>query len=344
MLRYLKKAISFVALNLVLICEANELQEILSLDIISYEDFVREDFDALGALKKALHEKGIVGIRGIPGYKEKVLKFIETAREFSALPEDAKAAYAPNRSIKEFLGYEVGKEKFKRPDGRWVIDDLKVSYYGFVPDDPLNKWPSEVDLRGPFQDLGMLMSQMGEAVMKKIGLIGPTTGISLDGIPRVGRMLYYRNEGTLDNPFWCGAHFDHSMFTALLPAFYFSDGVEVAEPIEAGLFVKTTSDGVFKKVIANDPDVMMFQVGEFGQLVTNDAIKATEHRVQKAFGPVKRYTMALFFMPAMDVVIHSVSELAKDARYGGGPGEPCSYRRWHEESLNRYLVKEESVD
>jgi isopenicillin N synthase-like dioxygenase len=342
MLEYFKK----VAFLVMVVCAGNVLgaeEEILSLDVISYEAFVRDDSEALGVLKKALHEKGIVGIRGVPGYLEKVQQFIKSAREFSALPEGVKESYAPNRALGEFLGYEKGKEKFKRPDGRWVIDDLKISYYGFVPESPLNKWPSEIDLRAPFQDLGMLMSEMGEAVMQKIGLIGSVTGISLDGIPRVGRMLYYRKgvDGTLDNPFWCGAHFDHSMFTALLPAFYFSNGVAIGEPMEAGLFVKTTCDGVFKKVVANDPDVMMFQVGEFGQLVTNDAIQATEHRVHKALGAVERYTMALFFMPAMETVIHSSSELAKDARYGGMPGAPCSYRHWHEASLNRYWVKEE---
>lgn len=30
-----------------------------------------------------------------------------------------------------------------------------------------------------------------------------------------------------------------------------------------------------------DLDVMMFQVGEFGQLASNDGIRATEHRVHR---------------------------------------------------------------
>ncbi len=344
-----KKIIGLVAL--MCICEGSAMEteeiEVFSLDIISYEAFIKEDAETLSLLEKALYEKGIVGIRGIPRYKEKVLRFIESARQFLELPESIKESYAPNRLLGElFLGYERGKEKFKRPDGRWVVDDLKVSYYGFVPDSPLNKWPLEVDLRTPFQELGMLMSEVGEAVMKKVGLIGLNTGISLDGVPRIGRMLYYRKsiEGAANNPFWCGAHFDHGMFTALLPAFYFADGQSIAEPAEAGLFVKTTRDGVFKKVIANDPDVLMFQVGEFGQLMTNDGIKATEHRVHKALGAIERYTMALFFDPPMETVIHSVSELTKDARYGGGSGMACSYRQWHEGSFHRYIVQEEPVE
>lgn len=318
--------------------------EILTLDIIAYEDFVRDDPQALKVLNNALYEKGIVGIKGIPEYSEKVRLFIERAREFTALPEAMKDKYAPNHDLGElFLGYEAGKERFKRPDGKWVVDDLKVSYYGFVPDCADNKWPVEVDLRASFQDLGALMSEMGESVMKKINLVGPCTGIYTSEVPRVGRMLYYRKsmDSTVDNPYWCGAHFDHGMFTALLPAFYFVNGEAVSEPVEAGLFVRTTVGGAFKKVVADDPNVLLFQVGEFGQLATNDAIKATEHRVHKADGNIERYTMALFFDAPMEAVIHSLSELTKDDRYGGAPGEACSYRHWHEASFNRYIVKEE---
>lgn len=332
----------FISMGLLTCClgaYADE-PEILALDVIAYEDFTQNDPDALEALKTALHEKGIVGIRGVPGYREKVYKFIETARKFSALPEEVKETYAPNRNNPgEYLGYEKGKEKFKRPDGRWVVDDLKVSYYDLVPDSPANKWPTEIDLKTDFEGIGMLMAQTGTEVMQKIGLIGANMPVLL-AEHSVGRMLYYRKsiEGSADNPFWCGAHFDHGMFTALLPAFYFSNGESIPEPIEAGLFVKTTSDGVFKKVVANDPEVMLFQVGEFGQLVSDDEIRATEHRVHKALGAVERYTMALFFSPPMNAVVYSTSELTEDARYGDGPG--CSFEHWHVESLKRYYVKD----
>lgn len=316
--------------------------EILDLDVIAYEDFASENPEAMAVLQKALLEKGIVGIKGIPGYKEKVFKYIETARAFSALPEEVKITYSPNRANGDVLGYERAKEKFKRPDGKWFIDDLKISYYSLVPDSPYNKWPVEMDLSGPFEDLGKLMADMGRAVMTKIGLVGSETGLVVDDTA-FGRMLHYRKsvDGTPDNPYWCGAHFDHGMFTALLPAFYFANGEAIAEPIEAGLFVKNDPNGNFKKVIANDPDVLMFQVGEFGQLISNDGIRATEHRVHKAQGIIERFTLALFFAPPMDSIIFSSSELTKDSRYEGMAGDPCTFRTWHENSLKRYLVTEE---
>ncbi len=315
--------------------------EVLSLDVIPYESFVQEDPEALAILKKALYEKGIAGIRGVPGYKEKMARFVESAREFAALPEEVKDAYAPNRENGDlFLGYEKGKEKFKRPDGKWVVDDLKVSYYAYVPANPSNKWPREVDLQDPFQDLGNLMDEMGNAVLKKIDLAGPRTGIDASHTPRVARMLYYQKSGDTrgDNPDWCGAHFDHDLFTALTPASYFVDGKEVEEPEEAGLFVKV--DGRFQKVEA-DPEVLMFQVGEFGQLATDDGIRATEHLVRKASGSVERYAMALFFKPPMETIIHSQSVLTQDARYGGKVGDACVYQKWNEESFKRYIVKDE---
>lgn len=318
-------------------------KEPLTLDVISYDAFVQEDPQTIATLKKAFHEKGIVGMRGIPGYQEKVQKYIHALREFSALPEEVKRTYAPKEG-EMFLGYERGKEKFQRPDGKWVIDDLKVSYYTHVPNTIHNKWPKEVDLFGPYMEMGELMSEVGTAVLDKMGVIGLKTGIDISGVPRVGRMLYYaKSSNTQDeNPYWCGAHFDHGMFTVLIPASYYAEGKEISEPSEAGLFVRPRNGTEFQKVCANDPDVMLFQVGEFGQLITNDALQATEHRVQKAHGDVERFTMALFFGASMDTVVCSESSLTADSRYGGTPGEPCSYLQWTERTFERYIVRDES--
>ena len=319
-----------------------EAEETLVLDIVSYEKLIQEDFDTLQILDKALHEKGIVGVRGVPGYKKQYEQFIKTAREFSTLPEEIKESYKPNRMLGEtFLGYETGKEKFQRPDGTWVVDDLKTSYYAFIPDSIKNKWPFEVDLKEPFEALGQLMTSTGELIMHKVGLLGNATGFELEEDSRLGRMLYYRKSNSNDNPYWCGAHFDHSLFTVVLPAVYFANGKQVPEPQEAGLFVRTSEEAPFKKVSAEDFDVMMFQVGEFGQLVTDDGIRATEHRVHKANGTIERYTLAVFHNAPMDIPIYSKSTLINDARYGAKSGEPCTYRHWHEASFQRYLVKED---
>jgi len=321
---------------------STEVQEVIDLDVIFYEKLLQGDSDALQILDKALHENGIVGVRGVPGYREKYAQFIEAARTFSALPEEVKEGYKPNRELGEtFLGYESGKEKFRRPDGSWVVDDLKTSYYAHIPDGAKNKWPFEVNVKDPFQALGQLMADTGELVMHQIGLLGDATGFTLEEESRIGRMLYYRKSDNNENPYWCGAHFDHGLFTVLLPAVYFVDGKQVAEPSEAGVYVRVAEKAPFRKVAATDLDVMMFQVGEFGQLATDDSIRATEHRVHKALGAIERYTLALFFNAPMDLPIRSKSILTSDARYGAEKGEPCTYRHWHEASFARYLVKED---
>lgn len=313
--------------------------EVLDLDVIAYEKFIQGDLDTLEMLDRALHEKGIVGMRGVPGYREKYEKFIQAAREFHSLPEEVKGKYQPNRSITS-MGYEIGKEKFQRPDGNWMVDDLKTSYYAIVPDNYKNIWPNEMNLREPFEELGEVMAQVGERILYKIGLLGGKTGLHLDEDSRIARMLYYRKSKNNDNPFWCGAHLDHGLFTVLLPAIYFVRGEQIAEPSEAGLFIRVSDGAPFKKVRAEDYDVMLFQVGEFGQLATDDAIRATEHRVHKAVGEIERYTLALFFSAPWDVPIYSQSVLTRDARYGGMPGEACYFRNWHEATLKRYLVEE----
>jgi isopenicillin N synthase-like dioxygenase len=333
---------SFLLIFLLLNCYINiQAVELLELDIISYEQLIQEDPHALETLRKALHTKGVVGIRDVPDYKEKYEQFITATQTFNALPEQIKEKYQPNRAAGDtFLGYEIGKEKFKRPSGEWVIDDLKTSYYALVPDDSHNKWPSEVNLQDPFQALAMIMAQTGELVMRKIGLLDNIT-FDITQDPCTGRMLYYRKSEDNSNPYWCGEHFDHSLFTAILPAVYFIDGEQIPEPIDAGLFVRTSSDTPFRKIIADDMNVMMFQVGEFGQLMSNDGIRATEHRVHKAPGAIERYTLALFFPAPMDTPIYSTSILTSDARYGTQTDEACTFRHWHEASFKRYIVSDD---
>jgi len=239
----------------------------------------------------------------------------------------------PDRDSGKWLGYELGKEKFQRPDGKEVVDDCKASYYAMVPEHSDNVWPKEVNLQTPFQVIGSLMDKTGRQVMEKIGLTGDKAALALD-THQVGRMLYYR---PTENPMWCGPHHDHGVFTTLLPAVYFTpDGKQVAEPEEAGLFVKSANDADFRKVVSDDPEVMLFQVGEFGQLATNDKIRATEHRVHGS-NTLERYTMALFFAAPFNSVHNSASVLTKDARWGSG--ESCRYGDWHIRSMERYRAK-----
>jgi isopenicillin N synthase-like dioxygenase len=176
-------------------------------------------------------------------------------------------------------------------------------------------------------------------VLQFIGL-NESQGIAPQGLQGYGRMLHYhhQDEATLANPNWCGAHFDHGVFTGLVPAYYFKEGVEVEEPEEAGLYILPTRGQNFEKIKADDKNVLLFQVGEFAQLATHDEIRATQHLVKKAKDKIERFTFALFYSAANEAVIYSRSELRHDGRYSenqcaqGG----ISYDQWQKASYARY--------
>ncbi|MCA9507944.1 MAG: hypothetical protein KC505_05940, partial [Myxococcales bacterium] len=81
----------------------------MELDIIDYNDMsLHKDI-----LIEALKNKGIVGVRNIPGFKENSKNYIEIARKFCALKEDIKNHYAPDRDKGQTEGFEIGAEQFQ---------------------------------------------------------------------------------------------------------------------------------------------------------------------------------------------------------------------------------------
>ena len=327
---------NLVVLQLVIatICTPLTATKTQDVTIVSYEEFLKED--STEVIKKALYTQGIIGIRGIPGFRKAVDTFIAANRKFSALTSEIKNQYCPNRAAGDVTGHEKGKEQFMLQDGTWAIDDAKASYYAYVPDNESNKWPAEVELQAPFQTLAGILSQYGKRVMEKVGLLGKSAPIEKVADYQVARMLCYHANSK--NPLWCGAHYDHGIFTALCPARYFMADTQIKEPEEAGLFIRSPNETEFKKVTSDDPDVLLFQVGEWGQIASNDAITATEHRVQSADIPCERFTMALFFTAPGNSEVTSTSVLTEDSRYG--EAESCTFSHWNEASLARYEVKQ----
>jgi isopenicillin N synthase-like dioxygenase len=230
-------------------------------------------------------------------------------------------------------------ERFKKKNGEWQIDDNKASYYAFVPDHSHNKWPREVDLKTPYLSLGELIFKTGKQILDRVGL-NATTGLIHEEMSGYGRMLHYHKQSdeTKENDNWCGGHYDHGVFTGLMPAYYFREGVMIPEPDEAGLYIKPSDSTQYEKFDAADKSVLLFQVGEFGQLISNDRIKATEHRVHKAWGEIERFAFALFYSAGDATRIKSQSILTRDERYSFNQGEDGSvtYDDWQMASYARY--------
>lgn len=315
----------------------------MKLDIYSHSDLLKASTNSISQnIEAALLQKGIVGIRDVPHFEKVSRDYINAAREFSYLQEEIKKQYAPDRDAGMTEGYEIGAEWFKDQEGNWKIDDKKASYYAFVPDHDRNKWPLESNLKMPYLALGELIFKNAGLLLNVLGL-NATVGIDQKKLVGYGRMLHYHkeNDATNANPDWCGAHFDHGLITGLMPAYYFRNGVEVEEPEEAGLYIAAYGSHQFEKINAADKSVLLFQAGEFGQLMTNDRIHATKHIVKKAHGGIERFTFALFTDPDYDIVINSRSALAQDARYVNHKSSDgsISYRKWQDASYERYRAK-----
>lgn len=311
------------------------------LDIISYNDLaVAKNPEAINQLKRALFSKGIVGIRDVPEFENKSRAYIKAAQQFALLNESDKQKYTPDRNAGNTEGYELGAEWFKNKEGVWQIDDKKASFYAFVPDNIIkNIWPHEVDLKTAYLALGELIFATGKMLLDTIEL-NDHTGLAHDKLTGYGRMLHYHKESdiTIENPHWCGAHFDHSLLTGLMPAYYFRNGIEVDEPEEAGLYIMPSDSNQFEKINSSDKEVLLFQVGEFGQLISDDQIKATKHMVGKAKGEIERFTFALFYNADDNTIIKSKSVLIQDERYklNQFADGSISYEKWANASFKRY--------
>jgi len=314
----------------------------MQLDIISYKSLLAENPTAKKNLETALLYKGIVGISDVPEFEQITRAYIDAARKFSMLEDAIKQQYAPDRDTGDTEGYELGAEWFKNQKGEWQIDGKKASFYAHVSDHLNNKWPREVDLKTPYLALGRLIFETGKLLLNAMGL-NESAGLKHELLTGYGRMLHYHKETdtTHANPDWCGAHVDHSVFTGLVPAYYFRNGVEVDEPDEAGLFIQSDGSTSFEKIGAPDKSILLFQTGEFGQLVSNDRIKATRHKVQKSMGEIERFTFALFYVTANDVEIQPRSVLTQDARYiqNQSADGRITYGKWDKASFEQYRAQ-----
>lgn len=310
----------------------------MKLDIIPFRHLKDNDSVMVKTVNHALLQNGIIGVRDIPEFEEKSRDFIEAARKFTLLDEETKNRYVPNRNIGETEGYELGAEWFQNKDGIWQVDDKKASFYAFIPDHAKNKWPIEVDLKSAYLELGKLIFEAGKLILSMIGL-NDKTDLNFSELKGYGRMLHYQKESDLtnENPYWCGAHFDHGILTGLMPAYYFCEDIEIDEPEEAGLYIVPGNGTQFEKVYSQKKDILLFQVGEFGQLISNDEIKATKHLVRKVKGGIERYAFAVFYSPNKNMVIESYSSLIVDSRYNlNQVGGKISYDQWEKASFDRY--------
>ncbi len=177
------------------------------------------------------------------------------------------------------------------------------------------------------QNLARLIMQVGQEILPIIDYMESTCalsrGLDYSAIP----------EGEDDgNPNYCGEHRDHGIFTGLCPATYFQDGEKVSKPQGAGLMIEG-------KYVNVPDDVMIFQIGEVLELLTNGKIRATDHLVRKPMDKgtrVERITMAVFFDPIDHSKTISCDNQAVLSKYLDRFKNGMTYGEWHQASLEKY--------
>src|SRR3990167_6466326 len=99
------------------------------------------DYTSLSSQKdqliQAFHEKGIIALRGVPGFEKAQDDFILSSQKFMALSEEKRNKYTPEDAYGR--GWSYGIETFNN-----VTDAYKGSYYMTYPEDKAiapNVWP-----------------------------------------------------------------------------------------------------------------------------------------------------------------------------------------------------------
>ena len=269
-------------------------------------------------IKSHLFHEGYVALKGVKNFVETYERFLAQASAFISLPKEVKDLYCPEDYYAR--GWSMGVESLK---GK--VDNLKGSYYAKSPDVEQNIWPAEhvPGFKEAFLNLCTLMDKVGTELLT-------TIDFPLKRDNCTGRMLYYlsgpQGEGN-DN--WCGTHLDHGMFTGLCPEVYFrhqdgKDGERVERPENSGLFIED-------KEIRTPSDVMLFQVGEIAQILSNDEIRATGHYVKQAPEGYSRFSFAHFFDLASDHKLYSKTKEFSDRFVNG-----MTYEEWAKATYNKY--------
>jgi len=269
---------------------------------------------------ESFEQKGFIVVGEIPGFKEAYRRYITAAEAFAALSQEEKARCSPDDCFGR--GWSNGIEVF---NGK--RDSYKGSYYAWCPDNPRNPniWPTSSlpTFEKDYMVVAEIVSRAGKEILS---LLGQNFQINC-----LARMLYYTSvpNGEDDgNPNWCGKHRDHGLFTGLCPEVFFKNGQKAQKPEGSGLHILGLE-------ISPPEDVLLFQIGECLELLSNGKTTATEHWVVKCHQGYERCTMAVFFNGPDEMEVYCSNPKVIE-KYGDRFIPGMSYKQWGDRSFAKY--------
>lgn len=258
-------------------------------------------------LRRATHEVGFFYLVGHGLPPELIDRMMQTARDFFALPVEAKLAIE-NTQSPHFRGYtrmggeltqgatdwreqiDIGAERDAVPLGPGVPD--------FWALEGPNLWPAELpalqEVATEWMDrLGQISVTLLRSWAEALGAPSDTFDAAFagDASPHLKIARYpgrARTEGTQG----VGAHKDLGVLTLL----YVEDG-------KGGLQVEKDGEWIDAPSV---PGAFVVNIGELLEIATNGYLKATLHRVQSPEPGDTRISVPFFFGPALDAEIPTI--------------------------------------
>ncbi|MBT7274942.1 MAG: isopenicillin N synthase family oxygenase [Woeseiaceae bacterium] len=272
-----------------------------SIPRISFNDLKDNNALAISNLSDALNEHGFFSIYDHPVNKDLIKKCYDKSKDFFALSEDKKCAYAfPN--IAGARGYTpFGKETALGED----VPDLKEFWHhGPVIDTSYDSRISEniiineiEKFNSIFDDLFNALNSLG---IDLLSCIAPIIGLDknyFDSWVNNGnsllRMIHYPPSNN-SNIYRAREHCDINLITLLI-------GAE-----EKGLEIKDKNNTWIE--VEADQDDIVCNIGDMMQLITDGKLKSTPHRVIKYLTdiPKSRYSIPFFLHPSPGTLLKSI--------------------------------------
>ncbi|MBY6410698.1 isopenicillin N synthase family oxygenase [Rhodococcus sp. BP-252] len=266
------------------------------------------------SLREAAHESGFFYLIGHGVGTDRIQEVLGLAREFFALPQEAKDEISQLKSP-QFRGYSrLGGELTNgRVDWREQIDigperDVVVDAKGYWNLQGPNLWPSALPrFQAAFDAWNDTLSDVGLRLLRHWAVsLGAEEGHFDDAFADLPATLLkvVRYEGASDTSQGVGAHKDSGVLTLLL-----------VEPRSEGLQVEL-APGEWVDVPPVD-GAFIVNIGELLEVATNGYLRATQHRVRAPRPGTDRLSIPYFLNPTLDAKIEIIelpSDLAAHSR------------------------------